>query len=460
MSTFKRTVSTLALAALLVTSGAGCGGPTAAETAANKPVRLVIWRVFDDSSSLNAIETAYHAIHKNVSFDYRTLRYDEYKDALLHAFAEGTGPDIFSIPNTWVGEYEPLISPLPASLTIPYTEIRGTLKKETVITLKEEPTLTERELKTNFLDVVDADVVRSYKPNANKEAERRIFGLPLAMDTLALYYNKDLFNAAGIAQPPTSWKEFQDDTAKLTTIGPDDTIVQSGAAIGGSRNVERAFDILSVLMMQNGTKMTDDGGNPTFANKADDQSAPGSDAVRFYTDFTNPLKAVYSWNKDQPASFEAFTNGNTAMFLGYSYHYALIRQKAPKLSFGIAPLPQISSGRVVNMANYWVETVSKSTKNANWAWDFVQFAAKAENVGSYLKTTGKPTALRSLINAELTDETLSVFAGQLLTAKSWYQGKDAGVTEAAFLDLIDGAAAGGDVDRLTRDAMNKVSQTL
>ncbi len=458
MSTFKRSISALGLVALLVTSG--CGGPTAAETAANKPVKIVIWRVFDDPSSLDAIEASYRAIHKNVSFDYRALRYDEYKDALLHAFAEGTGPDIFSIPNTWIGEYEPLISPLPATLTIPYTEIRGTLKKETIITLKTEPTLTERELKTNFLDVVDADVVRSYKPNGNKEAERRIFGLPLAMDTLALYYNKDLFNAAGIAVAPTSWTDFQNDVTKLTTIGPNDTVVQSGAAIGGSRNVERAFDILSVLMMQNGTKMVDDGGDPTFANKLADDTLPGADAVRFYSDFANPLKAVYAWSKDQPSSFDAFSTGKTAMFLGYSYHDALIKQKAPKLNYGIAPLPQISSGRIVNMANYWVETVSKSTKNANWAWDFVQFAAKAENASKYLKATGKPTALRSLINEELTDETLAVFAGQLLTAKSWYAGKDAAAAETAFLDLIDGTVAGGDANKLIRDTVNKVSQTL
>lgn len=460
MTFYKKSVAALGLAALLVTSGAGCGGPSDAELAANKPVKLVVWRVFDDPSSLNEIQTAYRAIHKNVSFEYRALRYEEYEDALLHAFAEGTGPDVFSIPNTWIGEYEPLISPLPKTLTIPYTEIRGTLKKETVITLKEEPALTERELKANFVDVVAADVVRSYKPNANKEAERRIFGLPLAMDTLALYYNKDLFNAAGIAEAPASWTDFQNDVAKLTTIGPNDLIVQSGAAIGGSRNVERAFDILSVLMMQNGTKMVDEGGDPTFANKLPDDTYPGADAVRFYSDFANPLKAVYAWNAEQPSSFETFVTGKSAMFLGYSYHDALIRQKAPKLSYAIAPLPQISSGRIVNMANYWVETVSKSTKNANWAWDFVQFAAKAENASKFLAATKKPTALRSLINGQLTDETLAVFAGQLLTAKSWYAGKDATATETAFLDLIDGTLAGGDATKLIKDTVNKVSQTL
>jgi ABC-type glycerol-3-phosphate transport system substrate-binding protein len=223
--------------------------------------------------------------------------------------------------------------------------------------------------------------------------------------------------------------------------------------------VERAFDILSLLMMQNGTQMTDSRGSATFAAELEDKSVPGADAVRFYADFANPLKAVYSWNAEQPSSFDAFASGKTAMFLGYSYHLPLIRSRAPKLNFAVAPAPQISEGRTVNYANYWVETVSKSTENVDWAWDFVQFAAEAEQVTNYLSAAGKPTALRSLINAQLEDDDLAVFAGQLLTAKSWYLGNDASVAESAFLELIDSALAGGEPERGVRDAQNKVNQT-
>lgn len=457
---FKRSLALFALAALLVTTGAGCGGPSAAETAANAPVKLTIWRVFDDATTMQDIMTAYREIHKNVSFDYREVRLEDYQDELLHALAEGTGPDIFSLHNDWIGEYEPLILPMPSTLSIPYTETRGTLKKETVVTLKEEPTLTTRQLKTDYVDAVAADVIRPYQPNPKKEAVDSIFALPLSVDTLALYYNKDLLNAAGIAEAPKTWTDFQADVSKLTTVGPNDLIVQSGAAIGTSRNVERAFDILSLLMMQNGTQMADARGVATFGAKGADNTVPGADAVRFYADFANPQKAVYAWNADQTGSFDAFTSGKTAMFLGYSYHLPLIRARSPKLNFGIAAVPQISEGRTVNYANYWVETVSKSTKNANWAWDFVQFAAKADNVTSYLDAAKKPTALRALINDELLDNDLAVFAGQLLTAKSWYLGNDAAVTETALLDLIDAVIAGGDPEKLIKDAQNKVNQTI
>ncbi len=403
--------------------------------------------------------SSYQALHPNVSFEYRELRIDEYEDELLHAFARGEGPDIFSIHNTWIGEYESLIAPLPKSLSIPYSETRGTIKKETVYTIKEEPTISQRALKTDFVDVVAQDVIRQYKPNAQAEAENQIFGLPLSVDTLALYYNKDLLNAAGIAQPPETWTQFQDAVTKLTKITTNDEILQSGAAMGTSRNVERAVDIVSLLMMQNGARIVDERGRADFAQETDAGLLAG-EAVRFYTDFGSPQKAVYTWNAQQPDSFDAFVNGSTGFFLGYSYHGAFIRTINSKLNFAVAPVPQIEGGKTVNFANYWVETVAKSSTAPDWAWDFIQFAASKDQVTKYLTVANKPTALRGLINTQIEDEVLSIFVGQSLTAQSWYKGKDAQVAEEAFLDLIDAFLSGEEQESALVNAQNKVNQTL
>lgn len=444
---------------VLILTGQGCGGSSTAQTLATTPVTLTVWRVFDDDSTFTQIMNNYRALHPNVSFDYRELRYDEYQDELIRAFAEGEGPDIFSLHNTWIGAYESLIQPMPDSLTIPYSETRGTIKKETVYTVQEEPTLSQRALKNSYVDVVVADVLRSYKPNARAQAEDRIFGLPMGMDSLALFYNRDLLNAASIPEPPGTWTQFQEQVSQLTQINANDTIIQAGAAIGTSENIERSFDILSILMMQNGTQMTDSRGRATFAQETE-AGFLGGEATRFYTDFANPLKAVYTWNEDMPDSFDAFTSGNTAFFFGYSYHYPFIQTANPKLNVGIASLPQIDGGRTVNFANYWVETVAKSTDAGDWAWDFVQFATSEDQVQSYLDTAKKPAALRSLINTQLEDEILSVFAGQTLTADSWYRGNDATVAEEAFLDLIDAFLSGAEQERALKDAQNKVNQSL
>jgi multiple sugar transport system substrate-binding protein len=439
--------------------GAGCGGPSTAEILASTPVTLTIWRVFDDDETFTDLLSNYRAIHPNVSFEYRELRFDEYEDELIRAFAEGEGPDIFSVHNTWIGAYESLISPMPDSVTIPYSETRGTIKKETVYTLQEEPTISQRSLRNDYVDVVAQDVIRDYKPSSNADTQSRIFGLPLSVDTLALYYNRDLLNAAGIPEAPSTWTEFQSQVEDLTRIGANDEILQTGAAIGSSRNVERAFDIVSILMMQNGTQMADERGRATFAAETE-AGFLGIEAMRFYTDFANPLKTVYTWNEDQEDSFDAFTSGDVAFFFGYSYHYDLIEDANEKLNFSVTELPQIDGGKTVNYANYWLETVAKSTEHEDWAWDFVEFAASEDQVTNYLEAADKPTGLRSLISTQLEDEKLSIFSNQTLTSESWYTGDDAVVTEEAMLDLIDAFLSGADQERAIKDAQNKVNETI
>lgn len=457
----RRTFTTkIALLGMLIALlGAGCGGPQQAEQLATAPVSIKIWRVFDDDSTFTAGMNAYRAIHPNVSFEYRELRADEYEDELLHAFAEGKGPDIFSVHNTWIGEYLSLIQPMPSSVKIPYSEIRGSIKKETVYTLKEEPTISLRALKTDFVDVVAQDVVRSYRPTQKESPQDRIFGLPLSVDTLALFYNKDLLNAAGIAQPPSSWSELQDHVTKLARIGQNNSILQAGAALGTAKNIERATDIVNLLMLQNGVPIIDDRGVATFASENGGRDL-AIDALSFYTDFANPLKQVYTWNNEQPNSFDAFVNGKSAFFFGYSYHAPLVLARSPKLNFGISPVPQIEGGKIVNYANYWVESVSKQTEVSDWAWDFIQFMASEKQVPVYLTAARKPTALRGLITSQFEDETLSVFSSQTLTAKSWYKGRNAQAVEQAFSDLIESVLSGAKIEQELTKAQNKVNQTL
>ncbi len=445
---------------LLVTTGLGCrGGSQEAQDAALEKVTLTYWRVFDDSGDLSDIISAYRELHPNVSVSVRKMRFEEFEDELWEAFAEDRGPDLFSIHNTWLEKYDSLITPLPETLEIVYQETQGTLKKETVAVIHEEPSMTIRELQTNYVDVVAEDVVGLYQASSKSSSENRIWALPYSVDTLALFYNKDLLNAAGIPEPPTTWTEFQDQVQELTLVDLEGGIVQAGAALGTGYNIERAFDIVSLLMMQNGTQMMA-GSSASFAEEVGN-SLPGLEAVDFYTDFANPTKVVYTWDENQPDSFDAFANGTVAFFFGYSYHIPLLRAQAPKLNFDITAMPQISDSKTVNYANYWLEVVSKTSDHVDWAWDFIQFAAAPENVTSYLNEADKPTALRSLINSQLDDLTLAVFASQILTADDWYDGEDPAAAEEALLDFVEDYLAGvEDPERELEIAESKVNQTL
>lgn len=457
-----RFTAALLLGSVLLTTGLGCGGG-GGTSGSLEDVDLEFWSVFDNDNAYKEIISSYTTLHPNVNITYKKLRSDEYEDELIRALAEGEGPDIFSVHNDSVEEYKDLMLPMPASTTITYAEIQGTIRKETVVVTREQPTMSQKTLKSSFVDAVASDVIRDYQPDPKVEAEERVFGLPVSVDTLALFYNKDLLNAAGIAAAPITWDELQDDVIALTQTDTAGNITQSGAALGTSDNVERAPDVVAALMMQNGTNMTDTRGRVAFHTIPDDTPDnvfPGLDAVEFYTDFANPTKEVYTWNSDFPDSSEAFADGQTAFFFGYSYHVPLLRTAAPKLNFSVAKLPQIAGGREVNYANYWVNSVSKDTAHVDWAWDFVQYMADAKNVPTYLDETDKPPALRALINDALDDENVGSFTEQLLTARSWYHGNDVAATEEAMEELIDAILAGPeDPENTIEQAARIIAQT-
>jgi multiple sugar transport system substrate-binding protein len=451
-----RKISILIIFTFIITSGLGCKGTSTEVEQAIQPVNLVYWRVFDDGDSMSDIIAAYNAIHPNISISYRKLRIEEYENELLNAFAEDRGPDLFSIHNTWTGKYENKIVPLPKTITLPYETIQGTIQKEKVIELRTLPSLSVRELQGNFVDAVPYDVLIG----------DQIYGLPLALDTMVLFYNKNFLNNAGIPQPPATWTEFREQVKKMTKQDKQGNITQAGAAIGTNANVERSVDILSLLMMQNGIVMTDNNGYPRFGEippgQADQSFVPGEEALNFYTDFASPAKEVYTWNNSMPDSLETFISGNVGFFFGYSYQLSTIKARAPKLNWGIVKMPQIEgAAQEINYANYWNEAVSKKSQHQSEAWDFIQFATKAENAQKYLAKTAKPTALRSLIPSQLEDINLNAFASQVLTAKSWYKGEDAPVAEKAFGEMIDSVVQGtATPHEAIGTAISKINQTI
>lgn len=469
MKRFFRPLSFLVILTLFVTTGQGCLSGGGSTTVTAEQVTLDYWRVFDDEDAFDQIINDYRAIHPNVTINYRKLRFDEYETELLKAMAEGRGPDILSVHNTWMGEYQTRLLPMPASVTVTQTEQRGSLRRETVTVAKENPTMSMRQLKDAFVDQVEKDVVLPYQPNPKIDPVDRVYGLPLSLDSLALFYNKDLLNAAGISTPPATWSEtdFHEKVTKLTTYNERGEVSQSGVAMGRADNIERSTDIATLLMMQVGTEMTDERGRINFQNvpkSATEGTFPTLNALQFYTDFANPTKKVYTWNETYKSSFDAFANGKTAMFLGYSYHIPLLRTASPKLNFGISTIPQISQSediQKVNFANYWVESVASSTEHPDWAWDFLLFETNAQHVGSYLNKAKRPAAQRSLIETQLEDEDLGPFAEQTLTARSWYNGKDVGTAETAIKDMINAILTGAsDPEDAIDIAARKVSETL
>jgi ABC-type glycerol-3-phosphate transport system substrate-binding protein len=450
--------------------GQGCTrGPDAATVAASRRIELNIWGVIDDVDVYSDILRDYHTLHPNVTLNYRRLRLEEFESELLNALAEDKGPDIFMVHNTWIGKYQSKIAPMPLSTKVAVQRVVGTVKKETVYVLENQPTISLRKYKTDYPDAVIADTVRSVNVSTKadtRDIQQRVLAIPMSVDTLGLYVNKDLLNAAGIATVPPTWDAFQTAVPRLVKQDAQGELLQSAVGLGTGYNVEREPDILAALMMQNGTVMAEEDGSPTFAllpTALSDirEEPPAFQALQFYTDFANPAKSVYTWNSKQPNSLDAFIQGKTAFFLGYSYHLPVIRARAPKINLGISPLPQIEGNPVVNIANYWNWTVSKKTKNLDTAWNFLNFMMQPTEATKYLEAAKRPAAEKSLLETQLEDEDVGVFASQVLTSKSWYRGTDPRAMEDAFQVMAENVLAGTEeIPTAIRNAQTKVSQTI
>lgn len=390
----------LTLILILRNVGGGGGGPR---------VAIEFWGVFDNRDAFDKVIRDFQAQNPGIMVVYRQFSFEDYEREIVNALAAGTGPDVWMIHHTWLPKHIDKLTPLPDS-------IKGL----------DRPLMTFKDFHDQFVEVAVNDLA----------VGGQIFAVPLYVDTLALYYNRDLFNSAGITAPPKGWDEFNSAVERLTRIDASGNIVQSGAAIGTSQNINRSTDILSTLMIQSGVRMTNIDNTSAMFSRSVSNTPVGEVALNYYTDFANPNVRTYTWNDNQHYSIDAFTEGTVAMMFNYSHQAEILNQKAARLNYAVASMPQISQTDIKNFANYWAAAVSKSSLASNEAWRFVSYLTSKEGASSYLAETMRPSARRDIIDLQKNDLRLGVFANQALTAKSWYQ-IDNSAIESIFAEMID-----------------------
>ena len=389
---------------LMSGGGGGQGGAT-----------LEFWGVFDSRQDFTEVLSSFKKLEQGVRINYKQFSFEEYERELVNALAAGVGPDVLMIHHTWLAKHRDKLVPMP--------DKSG----------KEDyKFMTPVEFQNQFVDVAYKDLV----------FDNKIYALPLYVDTLAVFYNKDMFNTAGIVRPPSGWKEFNDDVELLTRLDSSGNLIQSGAAIGTARNINRSTDILAALMLQNGTQMTDSTNSAATFTRTVSGERTGENALQYYTDFANSAKTVYTWNDDQPYSIDSFVENKTAMMINYSHHIPTLSAKYQRLNFGIAPLPQFSEINAANYANYLAVAVSAQSKNQDVAWRFINYIASREGSLAYLTKTSRPSARRDLIELQRNDPKLGVFAVQALSARSWYQADNMAIDQI-FADMIEDVSEKG-----------------
>ncbi len=447
----------------LLLTGFGCKGLSGTEQAATKPITLEYWTVFDDVDALQKMIATYRSNRPYITVNLRQLRADEFYPRLLEALAEDRGPDIVSVSNRSMRALKTKLAPMPESVpdtTMVTTE--GTIGSKTTITTVARPLPNALQVDREYVQTVKKDVVMDGK----------VYGLPLSLDTMALYYNKDLLDRAGVAEPPKTWEEFQAAVKKISKYDKDaNKITQAGAAFGTGNNITASDDLIYLLFEQSGVSFISKTGNQPIFNltaNRNGEETPAMTVMNFYTDFANPTRDTYTWNESMGPALDAFTSGSAAFFFGYSYHLPVIRARAPQLNVGVLPLLQLDPARPVNVANYYVDAVTLKSTKQSAAWAFINYLTHSSATETYLTETKRPTALRSNIKKQSEDPDLAPFVGQLLIADNWYRGQNYDSASRAIRDMIhEWLQAPPDPNRLLewrQDILNraaaKIQQTL
>ncbi len=394
-----------------------------------QPATLEFWGV-EDERFFNETINKFTAQNRHITVNYSSFSPETYEETLVNRLAAGKGPDIFLLKSSWITKHKDKISPLPQNSFNFFVN----------------------DFEKYFADLAFQDLVGPASEQARYGAgqEYQIFGLPLYLDTPALFYNKDIFNAAGIAETPRTWDEVTQTSRELTKKTPAGDITRSGFAFGAFGNIEHAFELLSTLIFQYGDPIIDrKTGAPALSKNSEE-------ALNFYASF-NEGGSNFSWNDRLPNSLDMFAEGKAAMALGFPRDVRRVRAKNPNLFFGIAPFPQRKDARTPQVyGNYFFPTVYKFSKNPVQAWQFILFLAMGEGTKPYLEKSGHSPARRDLIQAGPQSPDLEIYIRQALIARGFPvpEEKAAGLL---FKEAVESVVT----KRLTpKEAINRLSAEM
>jgi len=348
------------------------------------PVTLTFWGMWEPESVYAPVIASYKKVAPNVTINYdnRALGGDlyDYKNRVFQGSKSGSVPDLYMVHNSWVPRFSTLglFSPAPKDIA-------------------DKLAMSERYYKV----ASDSGVVNG-----------SVYAVPAYYDGLSLVYNKRHFKDVNQVAPPTTWEEFRVLALKLTIRGQSDTLLRSGAAIGGANNIDHFSDTLGLLWSQANVKVPDD---------LDSERA--ADALSFYTSFFTEDKI---WNDDMPEAITSFARGQTSMILVPSWQVINILEEVSNVSdVGVAVAPQVPrASQQANWGTFWMYAVPANSPNAAAAWDFILHIsgddqAKAiYNEQTKLRKFGAPYAQISLAKELEANPYLAPFLSGASTAKS------------------------------------------
>lgn len=337
---------------------------TEAPAALSGIVRVGSWDAADGLKPWDAAIASFEAAYPGVDVQLESVPQD-YGTKLLAQFASGTAPDVFQIGDGDVAKRvaDGVLEPLD-----PYISgEKGTVPLDTSVFYPAIADIGKVEGSTYLF-------TKDYSP-------------------LTVFYNKDLFDAAGVSYPAEGWTQadFLDAAQKLTVTDGSGNISQWGAMIPDGWG-DWVWDrgILPIIYQNGGDIMSPDG---TKASGYLDSDAT-VEALQWYADlFTKYKVAPTKADVAALSGQDLFATGKVAMMWSGIWNIPGYQKDHPELNFGMAELPKGKQpGNSICWAGFGLYNKSQ---NKDAAWAFLRWIGAdkgAEEFAKYALTDVKPIA--------------------------------------------------------------------
>ncbi|AML53706.1 ABC transporter substrate-binding protein [Falsihalocynthiibacter arcticus] len=327
-------------------------------TSTASAVEIEYWQYFFDArvDAMETLITNFEAANPDITVTMNHFPYDSYRTKVAAAIPAGEGPDVVQLFYGWLNDYveAELIQPLPADV-FP-------------------------------ADKIDAEFFPMVQ--AMKDGDQ-YWALPTAVRSLALFYNKRLFEEAGIEGPPATLDELLETANALTKRDGAGNLTTVGITAGMTAQ-DHHWWREGLVRQYGGEPYLDDYKTVNYNTDA------GVAALDYYTNlFMNESPVTSIGFMDEPQA--AFKAGRAGMHIDGSFRIGSLADQRG-LEWGVAELPSGLDGAQSNYSSYWVNAITSKAEGEKYdaAVKFMEYLTSDEAMQIWLDVVGELPAKPSV----------------------------------------------------------------
>lgn len=350
-----------------------------------------IWGYLDSSVVIGILDELARTDVSIRSITYTQIDPARFDEQFITALADGVGPDVLLLPHEKLVQYRPRLRP--------FTYDRLPLP----------------------------DFQRTYIDGAEIFAMTDgVYAIPLVIDPIMLYANRDILATFNFVNPPTTWESMVNDyIPTLVERNFSREIIRSPLAFGEYRNVQNGFAVISLLLLQRGSLMVTEAGAGRYVlalnSTRDGDSTALSRVIDFYTNFANPSNPLYTWNRSLPLDRQAFLAENLVFYFGKGSEARGIARQNPNLNFTVAEVPQGATATTRRTyGTFYGLSIVRNSFNVADAERAIQLLVSEAAQARIATALGMAPVSRALLMAGSNDQYGRAIYNSATVARGWW----------------------------------------